>query len=366
MSNFPLDNERFLCYTGCKGYATACMIFAMPVTIHDVARKAGVSPSTVSRVLNDRPGISEETRERVLAAARELGYIPDLSARSLASKRTFTIGYIIHPRHTLAPHSFYGEVLMGADEEARKHGYHVVFAAEGNVKIPNMVQQNRVDGLILAGCDIPRETIVALKLHGIPIVLVDNHVEKVNSVVIDNVGGAYEATKHLIDLGHRRIAFVCEWFGDLSFAERFEGYKKALADNGIPFDENLVAEGLPRQSRTGYVAAQRLLEKTTPTAIFAANDLVAAETLRLLRERGLRVPNDIAVVGFDDGEVAQHTVPPLSTVRVFRKEMGAMAVRRLLEILDNPDQPAAHIRVFTELVVRESCGGKPPSTNERG
>ncbi len=336
----------------------------MPPTIHDVAKKAGVSPSTVSRVLNDRPGISEETRARVLQAARELGYIPDMSARSLASGRTMTLGYIIHPRHTLAPHSFYGEVLMGADEEARRQGYHVVFAAEGDVRIPNMVQQNRVDGLILAGCDIPRETIVALKLQGIPIVLVDNHVEKVNSIVIDNVGGAYEATKHLIELGHRRIAFVCEWFGDLSFAERFEGYKKALADHGIPFDEDLIAEGLPRQPRTGYVAAQRLLEKATPTAIFAANDLVAAETLRVLRERGLRVPDDVAVVGFDDGEVALHTVPPLSTVRVFRKEMGALAARRLLDILENPDQPPTHIRVFTELVVRESCGSKRTNREE--
>ena len=140
-----------------------------------------------------------------------------------------------------------------------------------------MVQQNRVDGLILAGCDIPRDTIVNLRWQRVPLVLVDNHVEKVDSVLIDNVGGAYEATTHLIQLGHRRIAFICEWFGDLSFAERFEGYKRALADHGIPFDETLVAEGLPRQPRTGYVAAQRLLEKATPTAIVAANDLVAAE-----------------------------------------------------------------------------------------
>ncbi len=330
----------------------------MPPTIRDVAQKAGVSPATVSRVLNERPGISEETRARVLQAARELGYIPDIAGRSLASKRTMTIGFLIHPRHSMGPHSFYGEVLMGADEEARKHGYHVVFAAEGDTKLPSMVLQNRVDGLILAGCDIPRETIIALKHQEIPLVLVDNHVEKVNSIVIDNEGGAYEATSHLIQLGHRRIAFICEWLGDLSFAERFAGYKRALADHGIPFDDTLVAEGLPRQPRTGYVAAQRLLEKTTPTAIFAANDLVAAEAMRLLRDRGLKVPDDVAVVGFDDGEVAHHTVPPLSSVRVFRKQMGALAVRRLLDLFNDPDQPPTHIRVFTELVVRDSCGSK--------
>ncbi len=334
----------------------------MTPTIHDVAKKAGVSPSTVSRVLNDKPGISEATRARVLQAARELGYIPDMSARGLAARRTMNLGFLVHPRHTLGPHSFYGEVLAGVDQEARKHGYHLVFAAEGDRPVPNMVQQNRVDGLILAGCDIPRETIVNLRLQGVPLVLVDNHLERVNSIIIDNEGGAYEATAHLIRLGHRRIAFLCEWLGDLSFRERFEGYRRALADHGIPFDERLVAEGLPRQPRTGYVAAQRLLDQVgdaLPTAVVAANDLVAAETLRLLRERGLRVPEDVAVVGFDDGEVARHTVPPLTTVRVYRRELGALAVRRLLDLLEDPEQPPTHVRVFTKLIVRESCGDRP-------
>ncbi len=334
----------------------------MPPTIRDVAQKAGVSPATVSKVLNNRPGISEKTRARVLEAARELGYIPDMAGRGLALRRTMNLGFVIHPRHSLGPHAFYSEVLMGADQEARKHGYHVLFAAEGDLDIPNMALENRVDGLILAGCDISRKAIVTLKLRGVPLVLVDNHVEKVESIVTDNVGGAYEATTHLIQLGHRRIAFICEWFEDLSFSERFEGYKKALADHGIPFDETLVAEGLPRQPRTGYVAAQRLLEKARPTAILAANDLVAVEAMRVLREHSLRIPEDVAVVGFDDGEVARHTVPPLSSVRVFRKEMGALAVRRLLDILENPQQPPTHIRMFTELVVRESCGAQETPT----
>ncbi len=330
----------------------------MAPTIRDVARRAGVSPSTVSRVLNDRPGISEETRARVLAAARELGYIPDMAGRTLASGRTLNLGFLLHPRHSLGPHSFYGEVLTGVDREARRHGYHVLFAAEGDLKVPQMVREGRVDGLILAGCDIPRETIVALQVQNVPLVLVDNHVEKVNSIATDNVGGAYEATSHLIRLGHRRIAFLCEWLEDLSFAERFEGYRRALADHGIPFDEALVAEGLPRKPHTGYVAAQRLLERTTPTAIFAANDLVAVEALRVLRERGLRVPEDVALVGFDDAELVRHTTPPLTSVRVHRQEMGALAVRRLLDLLDHPDQPPVHIRVFTELVIRESSGGR--------
>ncbi len=332
----------------------------MAPTIHDVAKKAGVSPSTVSRVLNDRPGISEETRQRVLQAARELGYLPDMAARTLVSGRTYNLGFLVHPRHTLGPHSFYGEVLAGADEEARKHGYHIIFAADGSNKTPAVIQQNRVDGLILAGCDIPRDVITSLKLQNVPIVLVDNHVPKVDSIVTDNVGGAYEAVSYLIELGHRRIGFVCEWFQDLSFAERFEGYKKALQEHGLPFDERLIAEGAPRQPQTGYIAMQRLLSQVTPeimpTAIFAANDLTAVESMRALREHGFRVPDDVAVVGFDDGELARHVVPPLTSVRVFRKEMGALAVRRLLTLLEHPHEPPLHTRVFTELVIRESSG----------
>lgn len=270
-----------------------------------------------------------------------------------------TIGYIIHPRHTLAPHSFYGDVLLGADQEARKYGYHVIFSAEGDLKIPNIVLQNRIDGLILAGCDIPHETILHLKLQGLPLVLVDNHINKIDSITIDNVEGAYEAIKHLINLGHRRIAFICEWFGDLSFSERFAGYKKALAEHNIPIDENLLAEGEPRQQQTGYIAAERLLSQTIPTAIFSANDLVAVQAMRVIREHGLRIPENISIVGFDDAEVCKHVEPPLTSVRVYRKEMGALAVRRLLDLIENPEQPSTHIRVHTELVVRSSTASPP-------
>ena len=234
----------------------------MSPTISDVAAKAGVSPSTVSRVLNDRPGISEETRSKVLAAAKELGYFPAMSGRGLALGQTENLGFLTHYRHPLKPSSFYGEILAGVDKEARKHGFHVIFSADGSRKFPSMVQEQRVDGLILAGCDIPRELIISLKLQGIPLVLVDNHYEKVNSVVTDNVGGAYEAVTHLINLGHTKIGFVCEWFCDLSFSERLEGYKLALKEHDIPFDENLTAEGLPREPNSGSVSYTHL---TLPT-----------------------------------------------------------------------------------------------------
>ena len=328
----------------------------MPPTISDVADRAGVSPSTVSRVLNGRPGISEGTRLKVLQAAKELGYYPAMAGRGLALGRTENLGFITHHRQTLGPGSFYGEILAGVDKEARAHGFHVLFSTDITEKLPAMAKEQRVDGLILAGCDIPGDLIVALKAHEVPLVLVDNHLDKVDSVFTDNVGGAREAVTHLIRLGHKRIGFVCEWFGDLSFAERFEGYKLALQEHGLPFSEDLTAEGLPRQEGSGYIAMTKLLERNTPSAVFAANDTTAAEAIRAIKERGLRVPEDIAVVGFDDGSLASHTEPPLTTMRVFREQMGVMAGRRLLELIRDPDQPPIHTKLATQLIIRGSCG----------
>jgi len=328
----------------------------MSPTISDVAARAGVSPSTVSRVLNGRPGISEETRLKVLEAAKELGYYPAMTGRGLALGRTENLGFITHHRHTLNPGSFYGGVLAGVDSEARAHGFHVLFSTNTSDRLPAMVKEQRVDGLILAGCDIPRDLIVALKAHEVPLVLVDNHLDKVDSVFTDNVGGAREAVTHLIRLGHKKIGFVCEWFGDLSFAERFEGYKLALQEHGLPYDEKLAADGLPREEGSGYVAMKKLLERSIPSAVFAANDMTAAEAIRAIKETGLRVPEDIAVVGFDDGSLAPHTEPPLTTMRVFRERMGVMAAKRLLELIEDPDQPPVHTKLSTQLIVRGSCG----------
>jgi len=198
--------------------------------------------------------------------------------------------------------------------------------------------------------------ILSLKERGIPLVLVDYHLKGVDSVVTDNEGGAYDAVTHLIKLGHRKIGFVCEWFGDLSFAERFEGYKKALADYGIPFDENLAAEGAPRTSDSGYIAMKKVLEKAIPSAVFAANDATAIEAMQAIKEAGLRVPQDVAIVGFDASPLSPHTDPPLTTVQVFRHKMGVVAVQRLMELIKEPQQPSMLIQISTRLIVRESCG----------
>jgi len=245
---------------------------------------------------------------------------------------------------------------MGVEEEAENQGYHLIFSTtDGGPSLPRCVKERRIDGLILMGCDICKDLILSLK--DTPLVLVDNHLEGVNSIAIDNIGGAYKAVEHLITLGYRKIGFIVERLNDLSFKERFEGYKLALKEYGLEYNADLVVEGLTPPDH-GYVAMKKLLEREAPPAIFAANDPTAAGAIRATKEEGLEIPDDVAIVGFDDGVIAPHTDPPLTTVRVFRKRMAAMAINRLLELIENADQPPVQIRLPTELVIRESCGGR--------
>ena len=333
----------------------------MTVSIKDVAKRAGVSPATVSRVFNHRERVRPGIAARVLQAAHELGYTPTMAGRSLASGRTGNIGFLIHYRQSIAPGAFYGTLLAGVEQEARRYDLHVVFSRDSQTVPPAMVQERRVDGLILAGCDIPPASIYRLKTDGFPLVLVDNHLPKVDSIATDNIQGAYEAVNHLLQLGHREIAFIAESMENLSFRERFQGYQSALQSAGLPTRDDLVAAGTARELRgpeAGYTLMREVLKRGRPTAVFAANDSVAIGAMRTLKEAGLRIPEDMAVVGFDDDILAAHADPPLTTMRVHRLEMGELAVRRLVELMENSHQPVLCLRIEAQLVVRRSCGSK--------
>lgn len=324
-------------------------------TLKAIAKRVGVSVATVSRALSGRGRVDEATRERILRVAEELGYAPDMAARSLVLRRTENIGFLIHALQSLSPHTFYGEILTAVERELRRHRYHLHFATVEDETLPPLIKENRVDGLILVGCDLPPSLIHSLKERRIPLVLLDNHLPGIDSVFTDNIGGAFQATTHLIRLGHRRIAFIAETLDNLSFRERFEGYRQALEAHSLPFDPELVAEG-ERGFEGGFLAMSSLLKRTRPTAVVAANDPTAASAMRAIRAHGLRIPEDIAVVGFDDDPLAVHTDPPLTTMRVFRSKMAVLAVARLLDLIKNPEQPTLHIRVETQLIIRQSCG----------
>lgn len=327
----------------------------MGVTIRDIARLIGVSPSTVSRALSGKGRISEATRERIRKLTEELGYRPNALARALAMRSTFAVGVLIHERHLpLDERSFYGAILEAIESEVAQHGYHVVFATLRDHAIPRCIQEGRVDGVVFLGTDIRPDFVKEIKAK-VPVVLVDYHLPGVVSVVGDNVGGGKIATQHLLEHGHTRIAFVAETLADPSFRERFEGYRLALKERGLCVRKSWVIEGGRRPDSDVIAMAKFLGLSKLPTAIFAANDFMAVGAIRALLQAGLKVPEDVAVVGFDDGALATVVQPPLTTVRVPRVEMGKVAAQNLLTLLRGAQAPRLSV-LSTSLTIRASCG----------
>lgn len=329
------------------------------MTIHDIAKLLGVAPSTVSRALSGKGRISPATREKIQRVAEELGYRPNALARGLATRRTGEIGGLIHERHLpLDERSFYGVILATIEAELGQHDYHVLFSTLGDHVFPRCVEERRVEGLIILGTDVS-EPLVRSLAAVVPVVLVDHAFPGITSVVGDNVGGARLATAHLLDHGHREVAFVAETLADPGFRTRFEGYKLALMERGLRVRNDLVFEG-GRRSDSDQVAMEKLLGcKRIPSAIFAANDFMAVGAIKALANAGRRVPEDVAVVGFDDGALATVVDPPLTTVHVPRVEMGRVAARRLLELLSGKAGAPATEVLPTSLTIRASCGCPP-------
>lgn len=338
-----------------------------PARSHDVAKLAGVSRTTVSFVLNDVPGvkISEETRQRVLQAARELNYYPTAAARSLASGKTRRIGLIIgESKERLAADVFLPSFLQGVTTSVHRRGYllmiQIAEAVLDHEAYTRLIREQQVDGLIISG---PREgdpLLAELAADGFPLIL---HGRLDGSaftwVDVDNQAGAYQAVSHLIAHGHRRIGFVSN--APLSYAgaqHRFAGYKQALGEHDLPFDDSLIriAAFMPE---AGQAAATELLAlPDPPTAIFGASDVVALGAMSGIRAAGLRIPEDIAVVGFDDIVLAAHASPPLTTVRVPAFGLGWTAAEVLITTIEG-DEDVSSVTLETELVIRRSCGTEP-------
>jgi DNA-binding LacI/PurR family transcriptional regulator len=331
----------------------------MPVTASDVAARAGVSVSTVSRVLNDKPGVGAETRRRVLEAVKELQYVPDVAARGLATSRMQNVGFITYrmPLHLSA--DFSTRIMRGVEDGLTHHGYHIILAALESVTPPSslkIVRESRIDGLILIGPRFSPRSILELKSAGLPIVLVDNVLNEtqMDSILWDNRGGAYEAAKHLIEHDHSRIVFLrgpVEW---VSNRERCEGYQQVMNEAGL---EPCVISMPDTTIDTGCEALGRALE-TYPdmTAICAVNDATAIGAMRALREAGRQVPGDVAITGFDDISWAAFNEPPLTTVHIYLEEVGRSAAQRLVELMKGNSQVPMSISLATRLVVRQSCG----------
>jgi LacI family transcriptional regulator len=329
------------------------------VTIRDVARRAGVSVATVSRVYTGRGPVHETTRGRVVEAARELRYTPDAAARSLITRRTETLGVLLPDLHG----EFFSELIRGIDRTARQHGYHLLVsgchAGLGELEGALRTMRGSVDGLIVLWPELDVRGLVADLPEHLPVVLLNaaTHHTAFESITIDNFGGARAAVGHLLARGYRRIAIIGGAERNGEAMERRRGYHAALADAGIEPRAAWEVTGHFTEEG-GHAAARRLVaDGDRPDAIFAANDSMAIGAMSALGEAGLRVPHDIAVAGFDDVPIARYTSPPLSTVRVPIQELGARAVDRLLHAIAGGNRQARrHETLPTTLVVRGSCG----------
>ncbi|GAA3652639.1 LacI family DNA-binding transcriptional regulator [Microbacterium marinilacus] len=324
------------------------------VTIRDVALAAGVSVATVSKVVNGRDGIADATSERVLGVVADLGYESSLVATSMRRRRTGVVGVLVAEFEPFALQLLQGvsEALQGTDYDVLAYAGSV---SEGDHVGWERRSLSRLGGTLIDGAVVVTPT-VAVPTSVVPAVAIDPHTGPAGPATVDtdNLAGARLATEHLLSLGHRRIGHL-RGRGDLVSAQlRERGYREALADAGIAFDERLVAEGGYRRAEAAVAAAALLSSDEPPTAVFAANDLSAIETVRIATERGLRVPDDLSVIGFDDIPDATACSPTLTTIRQPLHEMGAAAVRTLLDMLSGGE--GGHVRMPAELIVRESTG----------
>jgi LacI family transcriptional regulator len=327
-----------------------------------IAQKLGVSTATVSRTLNDLPGVSDDVRARILKAANELEYSPNLPARSLATSVTQTVAFVVHEtNHIASEDPFYPVIMAGAQAFLAERNYHILLTTldDRTMERPqafSVVSQKRVDGLILAGPEISTPFVLAMQSAGIPVVLVDNCLSQtpINCVLNDDEGSAHQVTRHLLDHGHNRIVFLSgpqEW---TSNRERARGYELALHEAGL---EPYIIYGSRTTIETGQVMLREALDRWPDlTAVFGVNDSVAIGALRSASELGRRTPDDLAVFGFDDISWAALNQPPLSTVHVYKRRIGQLAAQCLLDSIVQPEAAPARTAVAAKLVLRASCG----------
>ena len=333
-------------------------------TIKDVAREAGVSVATVSRVMNDSGPVSEETRRRIREVAQRMRFTPNLAARSLITARTTTLGVLLPDLYG----EFFSEVIRGVDQAARRHGYHLLVSSShadrAETEAALRAMRGRVDGLIIMSPDLDARALVQNLPDRLPLVLLNSALEgdAYDSLTIENFQGATAMVRHLVGLGHRRIAMIKGAARNHDAAERLRGYRAALRKAGIERVPEWELAG-DFTDGSGYRAVAELLRlDPRPTAVFAANDAMAIGAMSALREAGIDVPGEMAVTGFDDIPVARYVSPALTSVRVPIWEMGERATERVLRMLVGKEgRTRRRETLATELVVRASCGAKTGS-----
>jgi LacI family transcriptional regulator len=339
--------------------------------IDQLAQEFDVSIATVSRALNDKPGVSKDLRDRIVARARELDYTPNFTARSLASSRTFNIGYFVRekPNLMLQQDPFYYEIQHGIEAITARSEYHLSVATltDSHIRKPSEfrpVSERRIDAMILAGPDIPTDFVMAMLKTSLPVVIVDNRLANtaVNSINCDDEGGAYRAAQHLIQLGHRHIGLLAGPMAWASSARRLRGYAQATDDAGLAL--HVVHED-ETSLESGARALRRLYDLHPEiTAIGAVNDAMALGAMRAAAQLGLRVPDDLSVIGFDNIAWGAMTHPTLTTMNIPKVQMGKEAAMRLLAVLEDAELMPSEIVVPVQLVERESTAPRKEANGQ--
>lgn len=334
------------------------------LTLEQIAEFSGVSRSTVSRVVNNHASVRPEVRRRILQVIEETGYHPDPAARSLASQRSGIIGLVI-PRAVqfLFTDPYYPRLMQGIAQACNTHDHilslYLFYTAEEEQRLsPRVTHKQLVDGVIVSALPVNDPLTVQLLENDVPFVMIGRPTDPsgISFVDADNMEGAYKAVSHLAQLGCQRIATITGPLNTSVGLDRRQGYLNALNERGYPLDEALIVEGDFTEA-SGYMAMQRLLAHR-PDAVFAASDPMAMGALRALRGASLRVPGDIALVGFDDLPGSAIADPPLTTIRQPIHQLGMQAVTSLIDLLSHGPQPPRQIMMTTELIIRNSCGAK--------
>lgn len=347
----------------------------MTTTLREIALRTGVSVSTVSRVLNGHSGVSVEVRERVMALANELEYTPNAAARTLVLRRSHLLSVVIRTGDDREfEHPYYQVVLDGIKRQATKRGYDLYILShagesygEDSDYFVARARRHQVDGAVVMG--IREKDVEELMRLRIPVMTIDFEPsgrleQSIGVVQSDNYSGGELAASHLISLGRRRIAHIGAMFHTAPGMKRLAGYRNALSQASLPFREEYVIEG-DFTHQAGYDAMQRLLIlREPPDAVFAASDMSALGAMRAAHDRGVRIPDDIAIVGYDDISFAALSVPSLTTVRQPKDELGEAACGALIDLIEGRISSPPRLTLPVTLVVRESCGGSPSGEDD--
>ena len=334
----------------------------LKININDIAKKANVSKMTVSRVLNNNGPVALKTRENIIKIMKELNYQPNLIARSLSSNKTMTIGVVIPKTEKLFLDNYIAQILSGITDIALENNYRIMLVPVKSIEgdegcYLNYARSKLFDGLILVKTKTDDKYLNKLADSGFPFVVVNyrKNNKNINYVDSENINGAEKAVDFLISKGHRKIAFVMGSVNETNANDRISGYKKALNKNKIKFNENYVIYGDFNKEKAFSESKKLLKLKTRPTAIFCSDDYMAIGVIEQIKEQGLSIPKDIAVIGFDDIELCKYTIPTLTTVAQPLYEIGKSSAKVLLEIISKETKPPVRKMLKTELIIRESA-----------